>query len=194
MSKETITQKEIFDYLFEECKAVGERIKAQGTAKGHEYSSLLITFACMLRAQTSTSTTMYDFFRKAFNMPPNTTLCRYSNTDSTSPDGLMMQTIIQVSEVFMKLDIPVEDWRRYVNLGWDSHVIKDLLGMYHTICMSCCTCSYAHITYVYQCSQFSFLLSILPSFQKACRLCSGCIRYGCYCQGIPEKVHINARR
>ena len=60
MSKETITQKEIFDYLFEECKAVGERIKAQGTAKGHEYSSLLITFACMLRAQTST--TMYDFF------------------------------------------------------------------------------------------------------------------------------------
>ena len=166
MTKVTITQKEIFDYLFEECMAVGEQIKAQGTAKGHEYSSLLITFACMLRAQTST--TMYDFFRKAFNMPPNTTLCRYSNTDSTSPDGLMMQTIIQVSEVFMKLDIPVEDWRRYVNLGWDSHVIKDLLGMYHYL--------YLYVMlYVYQYSRVSFLLSILPSFQKACRLCSGCI-------------------
>ena len=174
MTKVTITQKEIFDYLFEECMAVGEQIKAQGTAKGHEYSSLLITFACMLHAQW-------------INMPPNTTLCRYSNTDSTSPDGLMMQTIIQVSEVFMKLDIPVEDWRRYVNLGWDSHVIKDLLGMYHYL--------YLYVMlYVYQYSHVSFLLSILPSFQKACRLCSGCIQYGCYCQGIPEKVHINARR
>ena len=127
LRKETITQKEIFDYLFEESVAVGKRIKAQGSNKGHKWSSLLISFACMLRAKCSVS--MYDFFRRAFNLPPNTTLCRYSNADSTSPDGCMMQTIVQVAEVFTKMEIPAKDWRRFGNLGWDSHVVKDLLGM-----------------------------------------------------------------
>ena len=26
------------------------------------------------------------------------------------------------------MEVSVEDWRRHLNLGWDSHVIKDMLG------------------------------------------------------------------
>ena len=83
LSKNEVTEREIFDYLFDECMTVGKRIKAQGANKGHTYSALMIQFACMLRARCSADT--YDFFRKAFNMPPNQTLCKYSSSDSTSP-------------------------------------------------------------------------------------------------------------
>ena len=127
VSKNEVTESEIFDYLFEECMAVGKRIKKHGDNKGHTYSALMIQFACMLRARCSAD--MYDFFRKAFNLPPNQTLCEYRSADVTSPDGLMMQTIIQMADIFDKAEIPRGDFRRYVNLGWDSHVVKDLLGM-----------------------------------------------------------------
>ena len=125
-SKEVVPDFEIFDYLFKECMEVGKRIKAQGTAKGHRYSGLMIQFACMLRARCSVD--MYEFFRKVFNLPPNSTLCEYSSSDSTSPDGLMMQTIIHMADIFAKKGVPRDDWRRYVNLAWDSHVVKDMLG------------------------------------------------------------------
>ena len=117
--------------------AVRERIKAQGSAKGHRYSGLMIQFACMLRSKTSAS--MYDFFRRAFNLPPNQTLCQYSNTDSTSPDGPMVHTIIQIADILDGLEIPLGDWERKVNLGWDSHVIKNSLGacFFVTIRMWC---------------------------------------------------------
>ena len=83
LSKNEVTEREIFDYLFDECMTVGKRLKAQGANKGHTYSALMIQFACMLRARCSADT--YDFFRNAFNMPPNQTLCKYSSSDSTSP-------------------------------------------------------------------------------------------------------------
>lgn len=130
-SKEEVTQREIFDYLFEECLAVGKRIKRDGDARGHRYSALMIQFGCMLRKRCSVD--MYDFFRKAFNLPPNQTLCEYANADSTSPDGLMMQTIIQMADIFDGNDIPRGDFRRYVNLGWDSHKVRGMLGKYHHI-------------------------------------------------------------
>ena len=59
-SKEVVPDYEIFEYLFKECTEVGKRIKAQGTAKGHRYSGLMIQFACMLRARCSVD--MYEFF------------------------------------------------------------------------------------------------------------------------------------
>ena len=40
----------------------------------------------------------------------------------------MMQTIIQMADIFKKMGIPRGDWRRSLNLGWDSHVVKDMLG------------------------------------------------------------------
>ena len=42
MKKDEVGDKEIMGYLFKECVEVGKRIKAQGTAKGHIYSGLLI--------------------------------------------------------------------------------------------------------------------------------------------------------
>lgn len=151
LDKKVITKTEIFNYLFQECVHVGKRIKAQGSAKGHVYSGLMIQFACMLRNQMNAS--MYDFFRKAFNLPAYQTLCQYNSADSTSPDGPMMQTIIQISDMFDKLEFPQGDWRRNVNLGWDSHVIKDLLGMFDRLYMyTCvvyilCTCCVYDILY-----------------------------------------------
>ena len=40
----------------------------------------------------------------------------------------MMQTIIHMADIFAKKGVPRRDWRRHVNLAWDSHVVKDMLG------------------------------------------------------------------
>ena len=40
----------------------------------------------------------------------------------------MNQTIIHMADIYDKMEIPLGDWRRHLNLGWDSHVIKDMLG------------------------------------------------------------------
>ena len=130
VNKEIITQQDIFHYLFTECVEVGKRLKSRGTAKGHRYSGLLIQFACILRAKCSVD--MYEFFRKVFNLPAHRHLCRFESADSTSPDGLMLETIIQMAEIFNRRGIPRGDFLRYVNLGWDSMVIKDLLGTYRS--------------------------------------------------------------
>lgn len=126
LEKEIITDDDVFHFLFQECIAVNKRVKAYGNAQGHTYCPLLIQFAVMLRDKCSASS--YDFFRKAFNLPTNSTLCRYSNADSTSPDGLMMETIIQMATIYNNLEIPDLHWLRYLNLAWDSHVIRDHLG------------------------------------------------------------------
>ena len=86
----------------------------------------MIQFAVMLRSKCSAN--LYDLFRKVFNLPPNQTLCEYLSNDSMSPDGVMVQTIIHMSKLFERLKIPIGDWRRHFNLGWDSHVVKDMLG------------------------------------------------------------------
>jgi hypothetical protein len=113
LEKDIITDDDIRHFLFQECIAVNKRIKAYGNAQGHTYSPLLIQFAVMLRDKCSISS--YDFFRKAFNLPANSTLCRYSNADSTSPDGLMMETIIQMATIYNNLEILDLHWLRYLN-------------------------------------------------------------------------------
>ena len=128
-SRETITEDDIFHYLFTECMEVGKRIKKRGSARGHRYSGLMIQFACMLRAKCSVD--MYEFFRKVFNLPAHRTLVRYASADSTSPDGLMLETILQIAEIFEKKGIPHGDFLRFVNLGWDSMVIR--------VCLVCTT-------------------------------------------------------
>ena len=100
MKSEETAETDIIKYLFIECVEVGKRIKTKGSALGHRYSGLVIQFACMLQARCSTD--MYDFFRKVFNLPTNATLCEYARSDSTSPDGFMMQTIIHVAAMYKK--------------------------------------------------------------------------------------------
>lgn len=114
------------EYLFRECLEVGNKIKKQGSSRGHRYNGLLIQFVYMLRAQCSVN--MYKFFRKAFNLPANGTLCQYSSSGSTSPDRVMTQTIIHMADIYKSLEILLGDWRHQFNLGWDLHVIKDVLG------------------------------------------------------------------
>ena len=103
LRNDEVGEKEIMGYLFRECIEVGKRIKLQGTARGHRCSGLLIQFACMFRARCSAD--MYDFFRKVFNLPTNATLCQYSSSDSTSPDGLMMQTIIHIADIYIPIQL-----------------------------------------------------------------------------------------
>ena len=126
-SQEEVTEQEIMEYLFRECMAVYARIKTQGNAKGHRYSGLVIRFACMLRAKMSAAS--YDFFRKVFNLSHDTTLRVYSSADASSPDGPMMETIAQVSQMMMEeMKVPLGDFGREGGLSWDSHTIRDKLA------------------------------------------------------------------
>ena len=124
-SKEEVTDKEVMDYLFRECMAVHARMKENGNVFGHRYSALTIRFACMLRGKMSQSS--YDFYRKTFGLPCNSTLLEYSAADSDAPDGCMMETIAQVSQLADESDLPDADFGREGNLSWDSHTIRDKL-------------------------------------------------------------------
>ena len=42
----------------------------------------------------------------------------------------MGETILQIAAIYDELKIPFFDFRRFLNLGWDSHKIKDRLGAY----------------------------------------------------------------
>ena len=64
----------------------------------------------MLQARCSTD--MYDFFRKVFNLPTTTTLCKYARLDSTSPKGLMIQTIMCITTMYKNMNNPRGDWRQ----------------------------------------------------------------------------------
>lgn len=108
-----VTEKEVCDILFQECIAVKKRVASQGTAQGHSYSPLLIRFAIMLRNNVSQS--KYDFFRKAFGLPTNATLCQYRSADTTSEDGLMHETCRQQAIALHQQKVPRGDsggtWR-----------------------------------------------------------------------------------
>ena len=126
---EEVEEREIFDYLFRECMAVHARIKKQGTAKGHRYSSIMIRFAIMLRQKMGEA--KYEFFRKVLNLPCNSQLALYSCADASSPDGCMMETICQASEMLEELGVPQDSFHRQGNLSFDAHVIRDKLGFSH---------------------------------------------------------------
>ena len=115
LEKGEISGDEIDDFLFKECVLVGKRKKMTGTGQGHIYTPLFIQYAIMLRSKCSAST--YEVFQSVSNLPSNRTLCRYSNADSTSPDGLMMETITQIAAIYNQRGIPLTHWSRRLNLG-----------------------------------------------------------------------------
>lgn len=67
-------------------------------------------------------------FQEAFNLPMNSSLYKHSNTDSTSPNEIMGEMIIQIGVIYAELGIPFFDSRQF--LGWDSRTIKDHLHAY----------------------------------------------------------------
>ena len=103
------------DYLFRECMAVHARNKVKGNAKGHRYSALLVRFSCMLRAKMNAAG--YNLFRKAFCLPHNTKLMKYSCADTSSPDGLMMESTAQASQMMDDLKVDDEDFHQEGNLS-----------------------------------------------------------------------------
>ena len=127
ISKKEVTEKEILNYIFRECLAVRARVLTQGTAKGHNYSGLLIRFAGMLRAQLPQD--QYDFFRKAFGLPINGTLTVYSNADSCSPDGQMVESICQAAQLLKEEQVRSELLLLSFSISCTtSHFVKNLTG------------------------------------------------------------------
>ena len=56
---------------------------------------------------------------------------KYSCADTSSPDGLMMESIAQASQMMDDLKVDNEDFHRKGNLSWDSHTIRDKIGYDH---------------------------------------------------------------
>ena len=52
----------------------------------------------------------------------------YSSADASRPDGPMMETIAQVSQMMDEMGIDSDDLHREGNLSWDSHTIWDKLA------------------------------------------------------------------
>jgi hypothetical protein len=50
----------------------------------------------------------YEFTRKLLSIPPNCTLTQYGNTDTTSPNGPMLETIVQQAQEMLELKIPFD--------------------------------------------------------------------------------------
>jgi len=121
-----VDERDILEILFQECMAVKKRMRAKGNAKGHLYSPLLIRFAIMLRNNLSQS--KYEFFRRAFGLPTNATLCEYRSADTTADDGLMHETCRQQAIAMHNLNIPRGDFRWHLAMSFDSHSIKEMLG------------------------------------------------------------------
>ena len=121
-----VKEKQMMDILYQECMVVRRRMNERGNAKGHIYTPLMIRFAIMLRKKVSQDN--YDFFRRVFGLPTNATLCEYKNADTTSEDGIMHETCMQQAQWMIDKNIPLRDFKRYVAMSFDSHVIRDKLG------------------------------------------------------------------
>ena len=163
-----VTEKEVCDILFQECVAVKKRVASQGTAQGHSYSPLLIRFAIMLRNNVSQS--KYDFFRKAFGLPTNATLCQYRSADTTSEDGLMHETCRQQAIALHQQNVPRGDFRWYLALSFDSHTIKEMLGEFSFFLWK--------IIFLTTIILLTFLpcrLSILSPYKTNCWICQRCL-------------------
>ena len=134
MSRETnIEKKEIFELLFEEMAVVRVRKNKHGSHHGHIWSPLMIMFAGFVRFGNGASSGMnrdnWDFCAEAFNVPKNCTLMRYNHTDTSSPDGPCMETIIQNAEHMDNLR--GDDLNHPIAFGkisLDSHKIKSRFG------------------------------------------------------------------
>ena len=56
---------------------------------------------------------------------------KYSCADTCRPDGFMMESIAQASQMMDDLQVDDEDFHREGNLSWDSHTIRDKIGYDH---------------------------------------------------------------
>jgi len=75
----------------------------------------------MLRAKMGQAS--FEFFQRTFCLSVNKTLMVYSSADASRPDGPMMETIAQVSQMMDEMGIDSDDLHREGNLSWDSHTI-----------------------------------------------------------------------
>ena len=126
MKKKTVSEKEVMDVLFIEFELVRQRVEIHGNAKGHTFSPLVVRFAMMLRSKMTKSN--YEFVRKLLGIPTNCTLTKYGNADTTSPDGPMLETIVQHAQELLERSIPFDSPQRKMKLSFDSHTVKNMLG------------------------------------------------------------------
>ena len=135
MSKEgDIDRKEIFEMLFMEMAVVRKRKNKFGDARGHDWSPLMIQFSVYVRHSNGggggVNKTMWEFVSNACCLPSNETVMRYSHADTSSPDGPMMETILQNATLLDELAEPLDHPMRYGKLSVDSHHIKERFGTY----------------------------------------------------------------
>ena len=133
-----VTRQDIFRILFDEMAVVRKRKEKFGHGKGWEWSPIMIQFCVFVRfgngAGSGMNKTMWDFIAQVFNVPPNQTLMKYAHTDTSSPDGVCMETLIQMAEWIDKLtggdlNHPI----RYGKLSVDAHTVKERFGAYRCI-------------------------------------------------------------
>ena len=138
MSQEKdVDKKEVFDLLFQEMCVVRQRKKKLGTKHGHIWTPLMIQYSGFVRNGNGggggLNANNFDFLSEACNMPKNQTIMRYSHTDTSSPDGPMMETILQNATMLDELAPDLEHAMRYGKISLDSHKIKDRFGAFLVI-------------------------------------------------------------
>jgi hypothetical protein len=62
--------------------------------------------------------------------PCNSTLIEYSLADVESPDGCMMETIVQNSKTLKEMEVPEEDFHQEGNCSWESCKISIIPSSY----------------------------------------------------------------
>lgn len=152
-----VTKREIFELLFQEMAIVRARKKKFGSHHGHVFSPLMIMFAGHIRfgngGSSGISKDNWDFLVEAFHIPKNGCLMQYHHTDTSSPDGPCIETILQNAEFIDKLsngdlDHPIRDGK----ISIDSHKIKGRFGTYVKMCLYvtlCLNMSRPHYTFFY---------------------------------------------
>ena len=76
---------------------------------------------------------MWNFMAEAFCIPKDSTLMQYSRTDTSSPDGPCLETILQNSALLDKLAPDGQHPMRYVKMSIDSHTVKDMFGEFDVL-------------------------------------------------------------
>ena len=135
MSREAdVERKEIFEILFDEMAVVRRRRDRHGAHHGHEWSALMIQFCGYVRfgngASSGMNKNMWNFIAEAFCIPTDRTLMKYSRTDTSSPDGPCLETILQNAELVDKLAPDLNHPMRYGKMSMDSHTVKDMFGTF----------------------------------------------------------------
>ena len=70
---------------------------------------------------------------EAFCTPNDCTLMQYSHTDTSSPDGPCLETILQNSALRDKLAPDLEHPMCHVKMSIDSRTVKDMFGKFEVL-------------------------------------------------------------